>query len=226
VLARLPGNSNRHAGGLIFEAPRDPALREYRGYVRQWHNATHKSQATERTPRLKAKPMDTANPTTHHRVFTAIWPDEGVRRALLEAQRAFELPESARPVRPERLHITLNFLDRLPGEMVKALVALELPFQPFTLELTRAALLNREIAILEPEQPPAALIELHARLSIALAEMRLPLDLRAFRPHVTLARDARGAKIPRNVTPVSWRVESWIVVESTSGSTPEYRRLS
>jgi 2'-5' RNA ligase len=170
--------------------------------------------------------LDTANDDTDHRVFTAIWPDEGVRRALVEAQRAFELPATARPVRPERLHITLNFLDRLPPEKVKALLAVKLAIPPFTLELTRAALLNREIAILEPERPPAALIELHARLSIALAEMSLPLDLRAFRPHVTLARSARGAKIPRNLPPVAWRVESWVVVQSTLGSTPEYRVLS
>jgi RNA 2',3'-cyclic 3'-phosphodiesterase len=170
--------------------------------------------------------MDTANPASPHRIFTALWPDEEVRRALVEAQRAFELPPSAKPVRPERLHITLNFLDALPAEKVKALVGLKLPFAPFTLELSRAALLNREIAVLEPERPPAALIELHARLSIALAELALPLDLRAFRPHITLARNATSANIPRSLKPVIWRVGSWAVVESTLGPAPEYRVLT
>ncbi len=161
-----------------------------------------------------------------HRVFTALWPDEAIRLQLTQIQNAFEFPASAKIVRPERLHITLNFLDALPAEKVKALLALRIPFKPFTLELTRAALLNREVAVLEPPAPPPALVDLHARLSIALTELDLPLDLRAFRPHITLARSAQGARIPKEIPPVSWRIESWALVESVAGANPGYRILT
>lgn len=167
-----------------------------------------------------------AKPAVLHRVFTALWPDEATRSQLTEIQRAFAFPAAAKIVKPERLHITLNFLDALPAEKIKPLLALNIPFKPFTLQLTRAALLNREVAVLEPPSPPAALVDLHARLSIALAELDLPLDLRAFRPHITLARAAQGSKVPKEIRPVCWHIESWSVVESVAGANPGYRLLA
>jgi len=78
---------------------------------------------------------------------------------------------------------------------------------------------------LAPDDVPPALQRLHADLGAALRGLGLPVETRAFRPHVTLARRAAGALAPGDGPALRWTVRSWVLVQSTLGPGGGYRVL-
>ncbi len=152
------------------------------------------------------------------RLFLALWPDPGLRHGLQERRDAWTWPKSATPVHADKLHVTLHFLGAVPGERVPELLdGVAVPFEPFRLELNRAALWHNGIAVLEPETTPPELTALHARLSSALLALGLPLETRSYRPHVTMARRASGATLPPDAPPILWDARGYALVESKDG---------
>ena len=158
-------------------------------------------------------PVDTA------RLFLALWPDAPALDAIVAWQSAFDWPDAARPTARPALHATLHFLGDVPRQRLPELaLALRGPVDPFDIEFDSAAVWHGGIAVLEPTRPPPALGALHARLGESLRALALRTDERAWRPHVTLARHAQGARVPE--APASrpaWRVGSFALVESRGG---------
>lgn len=141
------------------------------------------------------------------RLFLAVWPPPDIRDALVRAGAGWRWPPTARRTRAERLHLTLHFIGERPASEVPGMVAaLGLPCEPFELEL-RVPQLWASTAVLTAERTPPALAQLHAALGERLASMALPVDSRPFRPHVTLARQARGAQWPAASPVIRWRAE-------------------
>ena len=152
------------------------------------------------------------------RLFLALWPDPGLRHLLKERRDAWAWPKGASPVHADKLHVTLHFLGAVPGERLPELLdGFAVPFEPFRLDLNRAALWHNGIAVLEPERAPPELLALHARLSDALAALGLQPEARSYRPHVTLARRAGGATVPPDAPPVAWDARGYALVESKNG---------
>lgn len=152
------------------------------------------------------------------RVFLALWPEPGMRHLLTAWRDAWAWPKGAAPVPADKLHVTLHFLGSLPGERLPALLdGCAVPFEPFRLDLTRAALWHNGIAVLEPDCTPPGLAALHGRLSDALQALGLQPEARRYRPHVTMARRAAGATVPADGPPVSWDVRGYALVESRNG---------
>lgn len=161
--------------------------------------------------------MDAATPPSC-RLFLALWPEPDVRRQLAGRRDAWLWPRGAAPVHTDKLHLTLHFLGDVPGERLPELLdGFELAFEPFRIEITRAALWHNGIAVLEPDQAPPALATLHARLSDALRALGLRLEARPYRPHVTMARRAAGAGLPPDHPPIVWDVRGYALVESRNG---------
>ncbi|WP_051306540.1 2'-5' RNA ligase family protein [Massilia alkalitolerans] len=95
-------------------------------------------------------------PTT--RLFLALWPAPSVRHLLAEWRDAWTWPAGAAPVHADKLHVTLHFLGALPSERLSELLdGFAVPFVPFRLDLTHAALWHNGIAVLEPSLTPPAL---------------------------------------------------------------------
>jgi 2'-5' RNA ligase len=156
------------------------------------------------------------------RLFLGLWPDDGVRQALQQHAEQWQWPVAARRVQPQKLHMTLHFLGSLPRrDMDRIATSLDVPAVPLDLELSSPELWPRGIAVLCPAEPPPALAELHARLQQRLNELDNPVERMAWKPHVTLARDAQGAQMPMAVEPVRWPVRGHVLVESTPG--PHHR---
>ena len=152
------------------------------------------------------------------RLFLALWPDPSLRHLLKEWRDAWGWTRGAAPVHPDKLHVTLHFLGALPGERLPELLdGFAVPFAPFRLDLTRAALWHNGIAVLEPDVTPPALAALHARLADALPALGLQPEARRYRPHVTMARRATGSTVPQEGPPVLWDVRSYALVESRNG---------
>jgi 2'-5' RNA ligase len=153
------------------------------------------------TPIRSASAPEAAAPAATARLFVGLWPAARARAGVLRWQAACEWPAGARPTPPERVHLTLHFLGQVERERIAALGrALNLAVPRFELRLHRAAVWLNGVAVLEPAEGrndvPTALLALHARLGEALQGIGLPLETRPFRPHVTLARRARGAVLP------------------------------
>lgn len=151
------------------------------------------------------------------RLFTALWPDRATRRALAACRDAVPWPPGTRPTPTGKLHMTLHFLGAVPASRLPALqAALALPVPAFELQLGVVKAWPGGLVVLEPAHPPTALAGLHAALGMALRGLGLPVEQRAFRPHVTLARHAPAlATLPAVATPLPWCVDGHALVQST-----------
>jgi 2'-5' RNA ligase len=160
--------------------------------------------------------MDTAPSTA--RLFLALWPDAHVREQLRARRDAWTWPRGASPVHTDKLHMTLHFLGDQPAETLPALLdGLAVPFTPFALGVTQAALWHNGIAVLAPPAAPQALLALQGRLSQALLALGLQPEARTYRPHVTMARRAAGAGLPAEEAAIEWQVDGYALVESRGG---------
>jgi 2'-5' RNA ligase len=168
---------------------------------------------------MEAKPDTT-------RLFLALWPDPAIRHQLREWRDLWTWPRGAGPVHTDKLHVTLHFLGNQPSETLPALLdGLAVPFTPFRLQLDVAELWHSGIAVLSPSAPPPELLGLHAALSSALPGLGLQPEERAYRPHVTMARRARGATIPQNGPAIDWQIDHYALVESKTGDGGAYTVL-
>ena len=157
------------------------------------------------------------------RLFVALWPDPATRAAIAKWQRGWDWPPRAAPVRAERLHITLHFLGDVPTERLGEIAeGLQGPFEPFELEFGHGGVWPNGIAVLEPADTPPQLERLHATLSDAVVALGLAVDARPFRPHVTLARKARGARLPAQQPRLRWRVDQGYVLARSPGGGADY----
>ncbi len=176
-------------------------------------------------PRSLAPPPD-VSADANVRLFLALWPGPQTRAKLQARRDAWRWGMDAAPVAPERLHLTLHFIgavarERLPG----IATGLQVPARSGSLDFGEDALWPHGIAVLEPRTPPAALLELHAALGAALQRLGLPLEVRPFRPHVTLAQHAAGSVAPAEPFAWRWPVRSYALVESQLGPNATYRVL-
>jgi 2'-5' RNA ligase len=155
----------------------------------------------------------------HPRLFLALWPDDAARQCLAAWRDQWSWPAGASPTRTERLHMTLHFIGPVPADCIGPLCA-ALPSQvpEMVLEFGRAELWRGGIATACPLQTPDALLHLHAQLGDVLRAQALPVEERAFRAHVTLARRAQGAGVPTGGPPFEWVVGNGLaLVESLPG---------
>lgn len=149
-----------------------------------------------------------------HRVFFALWPDATTRAAITRTTRAAVQASGGRPIAKERLHLTVAFL----GEITAAGLAVARAVPPisvgaFTLTLDAVGVWpESRVLWLAPEHPPEALGELEAGLWEGLVARGFRAEDRIYRPHVTLARRARGLETA--VEPVTWPVGELALVES------------
>jgi 2'-5' RNA ligase len=138
------------------------------------------------------------------RLFLALWPAPGVLEQLLAHAGEWSWPPRASRTRPERLHLTLHFLGNVAAEHLPALRGgLGVEWAGCELALDRGTVWPGGIAVLEACEVPRELAQLHAALADRLRALDVSVETRPYRPHVTLARKAQGAK-PPDFAPLRW----------------------
>jgi 2'-5' RNA ligase len=153
----------------------------------------------------------TANETM--RLFYALWPDDATRTELMRVQAGIH----GRKTHYENLHITLAFLGEQPTTVLPALKDIldHLPKSAMTLTLDRLGYFPRNrIAWVGMHDVPDTLFTLQSTLAQALLQQDVSFDNRsAFKPHVTVARDATAP--PDMVfAPISWQANQVALVQS------------
>jgi len=157
--------------------------------------------------------------TANARLFLAVWLPDALRDAVADQMARWQWPPGARLQPPERWHLTLHFIGNVPrARMEEIAEGLDVAFEPFELTLQQPRVWPGGIAVVLPSEVPAALVDLHRRLAGALQALGLPVEDRAFRPHLTLARRAAGARSPADVPPMPpWRADGYRLVRSLPG---------
>lgn len=136
------------------------------------------------------------------RCFVAIELPEEIRRRLGQLQgRLGELDRSVRWVRPEQIHLTVQFLGEVPDRQVSAVCAAATAAagaaEPFEIVVAGTGCFpdRGRVRVLWagiPELPPA-LLAVQQAMEQRYAELGFPRENRAFRPHLTLGRTREGA---------------------------------
>ena len=153
------------------------------------------------------------------RLFIGLWPDADTRAAIEAQAQAWSWPASTRRTRVEQLHVTVHFLGNVPAARLAALAeGLRVTWSGCELLLDRATVWPGGIAVLEATQVPPSLAALHAELQARLQQLQVPVEERRYRPHVTLARKASGARPPVKGEPLRWRAGPQVLlVQSLPG---------
>lgn len=173
---------------------------------------------TERNPDIKEETI---------RVFFAIWPDDVAQTKLagLAEQLRGESLCSGRKTKAENIHLTLVFVGEVDASKLEALCLTADGIKDFgarafdfVVEKIRYWKRNR-IVYAAADGVPRELIDLVSALEDALSAAGFSLEQRAYKPHVTLMRDALCQTLPELAEPIVWRVREWILVKSeqTSG---------
>jgi 2'-5' RNA ligase len=152
------------------------------------------------------------------RLFYALWPESGSLRHWQTELAAPTRPVGGRPLPLQNLHMTLAFLGEVAGDRVNELLRLgdDLPHEAIQLRLDRIECWKDSgIACLRPQETPAALTRLVGQLHTGLGLAGFPLEARAFKPHITLARHVAQTAPALPVWPViEWQVPALALVRS------------
>jgi len=156
------------------------------------------------------------------RMFLAIWPDAAVRKSLVDIQSAMH-SRRGRMVHPLDLHITLVFLGMVDTEQVPCVEAAagRQEANTFDLCIDHTGYWPRpRVAWCGPAEVPRPLQSLVDGLQRDLRTCGFEPEARSYRPHVTLAREARGGTTGPLATPVVWPCDRFVLVSSTGAREP------
>lgn len=160
------------------------------------------------------------------RLFLALCPGAQIQAAVAAHAQAWRWNADAARYAPPDWHVTLHFIGAVPrGRLDELRAALAVPVRPFELRFGEPALWPHGLAVLLPLAVPSALQALHDALGQRLRQLGLPTDERAYRPHLTLARRAVRAQPPAQWPAWGWRVQDYVLMESTGRPEARYRVL-
>lgn len=169
------------------------------------------------------EPVDPSAPRRALRLFFAAWPPPRTARAL-NAWAAALARAGGRAVPAESIHLTLAFLGDVAFDRLREAIdaGRRVAGEVHSVPLTRSGYWSRaRVVFAGPAEPPTALAALAANLAHALAEGGFALERRAFRPHVTLVRNAPKPQTLPPLPPapdLAWPVTQFVLVHSLVGS--------
>jgi 2'-5' RNA ligase len=166
------------------------------------------------------------------RLFFALWPSSAECTALSAWHSPLRKLCGGRVMRTDTLHSTLVFLGEVEEVRLEALqlAAQEMNCRAFELNLTAAHYWgHNHIVYAAPDATPPQLAELVQELESRLRKHHFHFDNRAYKPHVTLLRNAHwsDARLPP-MSAVSWKFNDFVLVQSLrdEDGTPHYEVLA
>jgi 2'-5' RNA ligase len=151
------------------------------------------------------------------RLFVALMPDRATQTHLQRHCKAWDWPDDCKPVPFGRYHLTLHFIGDVglgPEQRLRQALR-EVTMQPLELDLCEPELWPNQVAVLRPAEH-RGLRALHARIAQALPAAGLQPEPREYKPHLTLARHAAGARAPARTETIRWSVHEFALVWSVT----------
>lgn len=162
------------------------------------------------------------------RMFFALWPDAAARDELVALQQSTPR-HRGRATHPFDLHVTLVFLGMVDTVQQKCVetVASRTGASAFDLRIDVTDFWPRpRIAWCGPRHIPGSLESLVDQLKSGLLNCGFSPETRPYRPHVTLARDARSSASGPVSKPFVWHCDRFVLVTSTSARQPPRYRVA
>jgi 2'-5' RNA ligase len=156
------------------------------------------------------------------RVFFALWPEPAIQRQLHAVAKEYQARCDARVMRTDTLHMTLQFIGNIKRSQLPKLISAadKVSATPrFRLELNTLSFWKHNrigyatLAASEPE-----LEKLASTLQHELANVGFIADSTKFSAHVTLLRNVEHILASQNFMPVTWQVNSFVLVESVTAT--------
>lgn len=154
-----------------------------------------------------------------HKLFFAIFPPPPTRASLVALQASLKV--RARPIRADRLHLTLLYLGPQSSSAIEPLVrvAAEQTLPSGRLEFDRLGSFGRaQVGWAGCTEVSAAFLVFRQRLADALALDGFTFDPKPWAVHVTLYREMRMPLEILLPEPVIWPVEVFSLVDTVSDS--------
>ena len=153
------------------------------------------------------------------RVFFALWPDNRQRDRLRDVINSVAKTVEGTAVDRRNWHITLAFIGTFPEDRVPYLLerAEQITVEPFRLSFDRLEFWPRpKVASLCAAMVPPELQALVDSLNAALVDLGIEPEDRTYRPHITVARNARPFTTERLAQRSVTEWSSFELVESVS----------
>lgn len=171
------------------------------------------------------------SPTQPINLFFALMPDVAAREQAHRTARdhCADRRMSGRPLRPDRLHVTLlsigGGVGRVPDPLMEAALATgdSVTLSEFKMTFDRAVSFARSTGtrpyVLLGNEDVAGAMNLHCGLVGAMWRLGLDVPVRTcFNPHMTLAYDS-SHHLEMPIKPVSWIAREFVLIESHVGQT-------
>jgi 2'-5' RNA ligase len=154
------------------------------------------------------------------KVFFALWPTASERNHLAAWQKPLKELCGGRAMSGESLHNTVVFIGNIPQTRLEPLqlAAQEVNGDRFELCFSDARYWgHNHIVYAAPVDLPRQLSKLVRGLEQSLDKHGFKFDIRDYRPHVTLMRNAHWTDSPfPAMQPVCWQVNDFALVQSLS----------
>lgn len=163
------------------------------------------------------------------RLFFALWPDDRLRDRMRDFISPVAKLVEGRAIDRGNWHITLAYIGEFPQQRIDDLheVKQSIAVEPFRLRFDRLEFWARpRIAALVAPTVPKELEELVEKLKGRILAAGVEPEQRAYRPHVTVVRNARPFETQRLAQSADTEWASFELVESVSGpGGPTYHPL-
>lgn len=153
-----------------------------------------------------------------YRLFFALWPeaDAGEHLYALAGNLTAHALAPGRITPMRNMHMTLAFVGSVDEPMLDRIeaAAARLMLARCNVELDHVGFWPRGGVVYAGCVVSGALKQAFAKCSALLSSLDLPIDGRPPVPHVTLARNVRGIRIPRLGEPIAWTACEFSLVAS------------
>ncbi len=153
------------------------------------------------------------------RLFFALWPDNRQRDRLRDVINSVAKTVEGKAVERRNWHVTLPFIGQLDERQIADLQELagQVQVEPFRLVFDRLEFWARpKVACLAAATVPPELEQLVSSLNEVLQMVGVVPEERTYRPHVTVARNARAFTTERLAQRVTTEWSGFELMESVS----------
>ena len=151
------------------------------------------------------------------RVFFAVWLDADTLTAIEAVQtRLFELT-GGRPMVPETIHLTLSFVGEIAPDRLAELITIgnKIRQRSFQFHINKISCFEKSrVAWASSKQVPEALLKLQSTIDSQVVKAGFPLDIRPFRPHITLIRNLPAPFETMSTQEFTWPITAFSLVQA------------